>query len=54
MNNLHLFELIYAGPGLGPAVPKLTVALAQWLVYSIPRSWRWLGFAVTRSLVANC
>lgn len=36
MNNLHLFELINAPPGLGPIPLGLATALARWLIYLIP------------------
>jgi undecaprenyl-diphosphatase len=36
MDNLHLFELINAGPGLEPVRLTLAVGLAQWLIYLMP------------------
>jgi undecaprenyl-diphosphatase len=36
MNNLHLFELINAPPGLGPLPLGLAVLLARWVIYLIP------------------
>lgn len=36
MDNLHLFELINAPPGLGPVRLMVAKALAQWLVYVVP------------------
>lgn len=36
MNNLHLFELINAPPGLGPGRLWLAVVLARWLIIVVP------------------
>lgn len=36
MDNLHLFELINAAPGLGPIRLGLAMLLAQWVIYLIP------------------
>lgn len=36
MNNLHLFELINARPGLSPGALFLATLLAQWLIYGVP------------------
>lgn len=36
MNNLHLFELINAAPGLGPLPLALATLLARWVIYLIP------------------
>lgn len=36
MDNLHLFELINAGPVLGPGLLALATVLAQWLVALVP------------------
>lgn len=36
MDNLHLFQLINAGPGLGAAPLGMVTALAQWLIYLVP------------------
>jgi undecaprenyl-diphosphatase len=41
MNNLHLFELINASPGLSPLRLALATALAEWVIYLLP-----LGAAV--------
>ncbi|MDQ2778622.1 MAG: undecaprenyl-diphosphatase [Pseudomonadota bacterium] len=41
MNNLHLFELINAPPGLGPGRLALATLMAQWAIYGLP-----LGAAV--------
>jgi len=36
MDNLHLFQLINAGPGLGAIPLGVVTALAQWLIYLVP------------------
>ena len=36
MDNLHLFALINAAPGLGPMRLVLATALAQWLIWLVP------------------
>lgn len=36
MNNLHLFELINAPPGLNPLQLGLATLLARWVIYLIP------------------
>ncbi|MDE2297411.1 MAG: undecaprenyl-diphosphatase [Burkholderiales bacterium] len=36
MDNLHLFELINAAPGLGPVRLLLATVLAQWLIWLVP------------------
>ena len=36
MNNLHLFELINASPGLGPGRLWLAIALAKWFIILVP------------------
>ena len=36
LDNLHLFQLINAGPGLGAAPLGMVTALAQWLIYLVP------------------
>lgn len=36
MDNLHLFQLINARPGLGAAHIGVVTALAQWLIYLVP------------------
>lgn len=36
MDNLHLFELINASPGLSPLRLALATALAQWVIYLLP------------------
>lgn len=36
MNNLYLFELINASPGLGPLQLGLAMLLAQWVIYLVP------------------
>ena len=36
MDNLHLFELINAAPGLGPIRLVLATALAQWAIFLVP------------------
>jgi len=36
MDNLHLFELINAAPGLGLVRLGVATALAQWLIYLVP------------------
>jgi undecaprenyl-diphosphatase len=43
LNNLHLFELINAPPGLGPVLLGLATVLARWLIYLIPlvMAWAW-------------
>lgn len=35
-NNLHLFELINAAPGLGPGALAVATAVANWLIWLIP------------------
>lgn len=36
MDNLHLFALINAGPGLGSLRLGAAIGLAQWLIYGLP------------------
>lgn len=36
MDNLHLFHLINAGPGLGSVQRGIAVALAEWAIYLLP------------------
>lgn len=36
MNNLHLFQLINASPGLGPWRLALALGLARWLIWLLP------------------
>ncbi len=36
MNNLHLFELINAAPGLNPLRLNIAIVLASWMLYVIP------------------
>jgi undecaprenyl-diphosphatase len=36
MDNLHLFELINASPGLSPLRLALATTLAQWVIYLLP------------------
>lgn len=36
MDNLHLFQLINAGPGLGLAMRWSATALAEWAIYLVP------------------
>ncbi len=36
MDNLHLFELINAAPGLDPLRLNLAIALADWLIWLVP------------------
>lgn len=36
MNNLHLFELINAAPGLGEVPLGIAAVIANWLIYLIP------------------
>jgi len=36
VNNLHLFELINAAPGLGPLHLAVAIAVARWLIYLVP------------------
>jgi undecaprenyl-diphosphatase len=36
MNNLHLFQLINAPPGIDPVRLALAVVLAEWLIYLVP------------------
>jgi undecaprenyl-diphosphatase len=45
MDNLHLFELINAPPGLGPLRFVLATALAEWVIYLVPLGWAvaWLA-----------
>ena len=45
MDNLHLFSLINAGPGLEPMQLRIAVALAEWLIYLVPAG---LAFAWVR------
>lgn len=49
MDNIHLFELLNAGPGLAPAKLALAVLLAKWLIVAVPVS---LGWAWVRSSLA--
>ena len=42
MNNVHLFELINASPGLEPLRLVLATVLAQWVIYVVP-----LGLALS-------
>lgn len=55
MDNLHLFELINAPPGLGPAGVVLATALAQWAIYLVPLAmamvWMRGGHAARRELL---
>jgi undecaprenyl-diphosphatase len=39
MNNLHLFELINAPPGLGQLELALATGLAQWVIGLVPLLW---------------
>jgi undecaprenyl-diphosphatase len=51
MDNLHLFELINASPGLSPLRLALATALAEWVIYLVPLGWAlaWLvGDRATR------
>jgi undecaprenyl-diphosphatase len=36
MNNLHLFELINAPPGLGPLRLGFAMLIARWVIYLVP------------------
>ena len=36
MNNLHLFQLINAAPGLGLVQRSLATVLAEWVIYLVP------------------
>jgi undecaprenyl-diphosphatase len=38
MDNLHLFELINAPPGIGPLRLAFATALAEWVIYLLPLS----------------
>lgn len=55
MDNLHLFELINAPPGLGPVGVVLATALAQWAIYLVPLAmamvWMRGGHAARRELL---
>lgn len=55
MNNLHLFEMINAGPGLGSLQLVLATLVARWLIYLVPAAmtlaWVRGGVAARRELV---
>lgn len=44
MDNIHLFELLNAGPGLTPAELLFATLLAKWLIVAVPLAltWAWL------------
>ena len=55
MDNVHLFQLINAAPGLGPVPLCLVTALAEWLIYLVPLTmlvaWVRGGSAARRELL---
>lgn len=53
MDNIHLFELLNAGPSLAPTKLLLAVLLAKWLIAAVPLVMAWAWVRGSRSLRAE-